>query len=138
MTTENENQTPDLEQAARRRLLKLAAYTPPAILGVMIAGTKVAEAAAAPGTTKNCRSGQIVISAGGSACCPCIPGDRKYNPTKCAWKRCSFGSCGDCPPGPYTKQKDCNTVAAACGCNCVRSRAGGGGRGGGGWIYNCN
>ena len=139
MTTENENQIPDLEQAARRRLLKLAAYTPPAILGVMIVGSKVAEAArAVPGATVNCQNGQIVVSAGGSACCPCIPGDRKYNPTKCAWKRCSFGTCSACPPGPYTSQKDCNTVAAACGCNCVRSRAGGRGRGGGSWIYNCN
>ena len=134
MTTENENdQTPDLEQAARRRLLKLAAYTPPAILGVMIAGTKVAEAARGTvGSTKNCRSGQIVVSAGGSACCPCIPADPKYNPTKCAWERCKLGSCANCPPGPYVSQQDCNTVAAACGCICTRSRVGRN------WIYNCN
>lgn len=132
MTTENENQTSEIEQAARRRLLKMAAYVPPAILGVMIAGTKEAEAGATPGQTKNCKSGQIVVSAGGSACCPCIPGDPKYNPTKCAWKRCSFGSCGDCPPGPYNRKKDCWKVSRACGCNCVKTRVNKK------WIYNCN
>jgi len=136
MTTENENQIEDIDQAARRRLLKLAAYTPPAILGVMIAGTKLAEGAPPLGGTKNCRSGQIVISAGGTACCPCVPGDRKYNPTKCAWKRCQYGSCSDCPPGPYFKRKDCQKVAAACGCTCSRTR--GGGKKGNKWIYNCN
>lgn len=133
MSIEHEDQTPDIEQAARRRLLKMAAYVPPAILGVMIAGNKIAESAPlVVGATKNCRSGQIVVSAGGSACCPCIPGDPKYNPTQCSWKRCQLGTCSACPPGPYTNQRDCTTVATACGCNCVRTRSGRN------WIYNCN
>lgn len=132
MATENENQTSEIEQEARRRLLKMAAYVPPAILGVMIADTKVAEAGAVPGQTKNCQSGQIVVSAGGSACCPCIPGDPKYNPTKCAWKRCELGSCADCPPGPYREKKDCKKVANACGCTCVKTNSGGK------KVYNCN
>lgn len=124
--------TPDPEQEARRRLLKLAAYAPPAILGVMIAGTKVAEAAVVPGQTKVCRSGNIVVSASGNACCPCVPGDPKYDPVKCAWSRCSLGSCGDCPPGPYTNSKDCAKVAQACGCACQRTRVGGTS------TWNCN
>jgi len=135
MTTENENQTPDIDQAARRRLLKLAAYTPPAILGVMMTGSKVAEAAK-PGGTINCGGGPVVVSAGGSACCPCIPTDPKYNPTTCAWERCKLGNCGACPPGPYTSKKDCDTVAAACGCVCTRQP--GAGKGKRNWIYNCN
>ncbi|MDX8403603.1 MAG: hypothetical protein R8K54_04255, partial [Mariprofundaceae bacterium] len=62
------------DQIARRKLLTMAAYVPPAILGVMIAGSKVAEAATPVGVTKACKGGgMITVSAGGNACCPCVP-----------------------------------------------------------------
>ena len=71
------------EQQARRHLLKLASYVPPAILGAMIVGGPRAAMAwgwgdddggkGGKGGKKNCGSGHIVVSAGGTACCPCVP-----------------------------------------------------------------
>ncbi|MDX8395500.1 MAG: hypothetical protein R8K22_03700 [Mariprofundaceae bacterium] len=106
------------EQEARRKLLKMATYVPPAILGVMIAGNKIAEAGTNPGQNKVCDGGgTIIVSANGNACCPCVPGP-DFDANKCAWKKCKLGNCAACPPGPYNGGQ-CNKVASACACACT-------------------
>jgi len=112
------------EQQARRKLLKMATYVPPAILGVMIGGNKIAEAGAPilPGQPKVCKGGgTIIVSANGNACCPCVQGDPKYDPVKCAWKKCEFGNCPACRQLPPKNMKQCAKVAAACGCTCTQA-----------------
>ncbi|RME83200.1 MAG: hypothetical protein D6771_06095 [Zetaproteobacteria bacterium] len=108
----------------RRRLLKGAAYVPPAMLGVMIAGAKVAEAAQVlPGQTKVCKGGgTITVSAGGNACCPCVPGNPKYNPNKCELARCKLGNCAACKRAIFKNLKQCQkkTARAGCACTCTQ------------------
>lgn len=127
---ENEQKTEPFsnDQIARRKLLQIAAYVPPAILGVMIAGNQVAEADSGVGTTKKCKTGSITVSAGGSACCPCIPGDPKYNPTTCNMKRCQLGNCPSCGTIIYSNKGQCNSAAkkTPCACTCVQIGGGGG------------
>lgn len=67
MSHEANSQQPDNEQIARRRLLKAAVYTPPVILGSMIALPNVAEAVVVtlPG------GGTYSVSTATSACNPC-------------------------------------------------------------------
>ena len=110
-----------LPDAQRRTLLRLSAYTPPAILGVMLGGMKVAEAAAvAPGMQKVCKGGGIItVSAGGNACCPCVPGDPKYNPNKCNLVRCKLGNCQACRRAVFPSLAKCQQKVALAGCNCV-------------------
>jgi hypothetical protein len=115
------------DQIARRKLLQVAAYVPPAILGVMIAGNKVAEAGQAGiGAAKKCKSGIITVSAGGSACCPCVPGDPKYNPTTCSQKRCQLGHCPSCGQMVFKNKGQCTSAAkkTPCACTCVQVGAG--------------
>jgi len=83
------------EQQARRNLLKMATYVPPAILGVMIGGNKIAEAGTGgAGSTKQCKGGgTIVISANGNACCPCV---KNPNSKKCAEAKCKLGNTAFC------------------------------------------
>jgi len=85
------------EQQARRNLLKMATYVPPAILGVMIGGNKIAEAGTGGGGgggTKKCAGGgTIVISANGNACCPCV---KNPNSKKCAKAKCKLGNTAFC------------------------------------------
>lgn len=122
MHKDKQAETENSELHARRKLLKMAAYVPPAILGVMIAGNKPAMAGKPPipGSTKVCKGGgTIVISAGGTACCPCVPTDPKYDPYKCALKKCQLGNCAACP-AVFVKKKHCKIAAAACGCTCVK------------------
>jgi len=143
MKNEHEAESFSNDQIARRKLLQLASYVPPAILGVMIAGTKVAEAAGGIGTTKKCKTGTITVSAGGSACCPCVPGDPKYNPATCNQKKCQLGHCPSCGQQIYTSQGACKAAAAKtpCACTCTQLNAPGGGQvpggagvgGGGAW-----
>ncbi|MDX8397062.1 MAG: hypothetical protein R8K49_01955 [Mariprofundaceae bacterium] len=110
------------EQHTRRKLLKMATYVPPAILGVMISGSKLAEAGDSDSSSaKKCGGGSIVVSANGNACCPCVPSDKNYDPVSCAWKRCQLGNCSACPPAPYTSKGQCNKVASACGCSCKKT-----------------
>jgi len=115
------------EQQARRTLLKMATYVPPAILGVMIGGNKIAEAGgAALGQPKVCGGGgTIIISANGNACCPCVPTDPKFDPVKCAWKKCKLGNCPACRQFPPKDAKQCAKVAAACGCACSKGNKNG-------------
>lgn len=100
----------EVEDKARRRLLKVGVYVPPAILGVMIATR--AEAA----TVRCGRSGFITISAGGNACCPCV---KRPNSKKCKKAQCFLGNCAKCSP-IWAKKSDCLQQAAACGCSCVK------------------
>jgi len=111
----------DEVQRVRRKLLKAAAYVPPAIVGVMIAGKKVAEAAAPiPGTAKACKGGGVItVSAGGNACCPCVPTDPKFNPNKCEIWRCTLGNCAACKKAIFKSLKECQKKVALAGCNCV-------------------
>lgn len=127
------------EQQARRKLLKMASYVPPAILGVMISGNKIAEASGDSGSAKKCGGGSIVVSANGNACCPCVPSDPHYDPVKCAWKKCEMGNCSACPPAPYTSKGQCNKVAKACGCSCKKTAVSGGkkSKGGGKKMWSC-
>ena len=116
-----------LPDFVRRRLLKAGAYVPPAILGV-VAAPAVAEAAV-PGQTKKCCGTVIVISAGGNACCPCVPTcpggtpNPKYNPIKCGQKRCEL-NCAYCKnvcwPTLKKCQKEPGEAAGGCACNCVQ------------------
>jgi len=123
------------EQQARRTLLKMATYVPPAILGVMIGGNKIAEAEAALGQPKVCGGGgTIIVSANGNACCPCVPTDPKFDPVKCAWKKCKLGNCPACRKFPPKDKKQCAKVAAACGCTCKKTNAKGGNKG----VWGCN
>jgi len=106
----------NIEQEARRRLLKMAVYIPPAVLGVMVSGN-VAHAGSGIGATKNCGGGgTIVISAGGNACCPCVT-----NPAskKCKKKQCELGNCASCKTLVFSKKSDCTRKAATCG-TCVK------------------
>jgi len=109
------------EQEARRRLLKMAAYVPPAILGVMVsANVSEAGAPVLPGQPKVCKGGgTIIVSAGGNACCPCVPTDPKYNPTKCTQKQCKLGNCPACKSTVFKKLSDCTkkpAISACCVC----------------------
>jgi len=98
MNKPTETSSMNNEQQARRTLLKMATYVPPAILGVMIGGNKIAEAATGEGAggTKKCKGGgTIVVSANGNACCPCLT-----SPTgkKCAKAKCELGNKAFCKP----------------------------------------
>jgi len=79
---------------ARRRLLKLGAYVPPAVLGMMILG----------GLPRNAEA--VVGSCAPSACQPCIdmnnpnlpPKKRNKKRKKCNKKRACFQRPGGCAP----------------------------------------
>jgi len=93
------------EQQARRNLLKMATYVPPAILGVMIGGNKIAEAGTGGGGggAKKCAGGgTIVISANGNACCPCV---KNHNSKKCAKAKCKLGNTAFCKKTEGGKNK---------------------------------
>ncbi len=114
------------EQQARRKLLKMATYVPPAILGVMIGGNKIAEAGVPVGQAKVCKGGgTIIVSANGNACCPCVPSDPKFDPVKCAWKKCKIGNCSACRQFPPKNREQCAKVATACGCACGKTNTNG-------------
>jgi len=106
-------------EQGRRQLLKMAAYVPPAMLGVMISASKMAEAAAI-GSTKNCGGGAIiVISAGGMACCPCVPTSTQYNVNSCNAAKCELGNCAACTQVAFTNASQCNKKVAKGGCTCI-------------------
>jgi hypothetical protein len=126
MSKEKKTEEFSNDQIARRKLLSIAAYVPPAILGVMIAGNKVAEAAPQGiGSTINCQGGgMITISAGGSACCPCVPASNQYNPTRCTRERCEFGHCPSCGLMTFNSQGQCNSQNAKTPCACTCTQVG--------------
>jgi len=128
MKEKKESEQLSKDDEARRRLLKMGVYAPPAILGVMLRPSE-ALAAKIPGQTLTCKGGgMIVVSAGGNACCPCVPTDPKYNPLKCAQERCGLGDCASCGNLVFTKNKKCTKKVAKSGCGvCVNT-------GGGTWI----
>jgi len=103
----------------RRKLLQTASYVPPAILGVLF--TAQLSHAAKPGKTKKCKGGTvIVISAGGNACCPCVPGDPAYDPIKCQQKRCELGNCAACVGSVWPSVRKCQKEVGEGGCtNCT-------------------
>jgi len=126
------------EQQARRKLLKMATYVPPAILGVMISGNKIAQADAPLGQPKTCKGGgTIIVSANGNACCPCVPSDPKYDPLKCAWKQCKLGNCSACRQFPPKNAQQCAKVAAACGCTCTKGNTKDNKKGGKKGVWSC-
>jgi hypothetical protein len=114
------------EQQARRHLLKLASYVPPAILGAMILGQRIAladdgeDGKSGKGSTKDCGGGHIVVSAGGAACCPCVPSSPQYNPTVCNQKKCQLGNCSACRQLVFSNYGQCKKDTANCGsCTCT-------------------
>lgn len=110
MVTEKNNQV-------RRKLLQAMVYTPPVILGSMVVTPRAVMGAV--GQTKTCKMlvgppVVITISSGTNACCPCVPGSKKYNIKKCQKARCLL-SCGvNCPPGVLAKIK-CKRFCKVCG-----------------------
>ena len=123
MNTQDNN----TNQEARRRLLKMAAYIPPAMLGVMTTMGVSEAGGVGLGGTKNCGGGgTIVISAGGNACCPCVPTSPKYNPNKCNKKRCKLGYCPACKLIVFKSMKKCKKKVAAAGgcCTCTKIKTG--------------
>jgi len=113
---------------ARRKLLKAAIYTPPVILGSMVASPRTVMGigpwvppTVPAGTTVTCDlfsggSVTITISSGTNACCPCVPnyaaiGDQV---TICNQKRCEL-SCGtNCAPGVLATVR-CKDFCKTCG-----------------------
>ena len=123
MNKEPKQQEFSNDQIARRKLLGMVAYAPPAILGVMMASSNEASADSL-GQSKKCKGGgSIIVSAGGNACCPCVPGDPKYNPDKCNKERCEFGNCASCKLLVFNKKSDCNKMVnkSGCPCSCVKT-----------------
>ncbi len=121
-----DTQDNNTNQEARRRLLKMAAYIPPAMLGVMTT-MGVSHAEGGLGGTKKCGGGgTIVISAGGNACCPCVPTSPKYNPNKCNKKRCKLGYCPACKLIVFKSMKKCKKKVAHAGgcCTCTKIKTG--------------
>jgi len=94
----------------RRRLLKLGVYAPPAILGVMISGVKIAEAGTPiAGQTKNCgNNGIITVSANGNACCPCARSSPTNPSYKCLQTKCLLGNCSACSALTFRSKRKCN------------------------------
>jgi len=117
----NQGKALNTNNEARRRLLKMAAYIPPAMLGVM-SSVSISNAGppVIPGQPKVCKGGgTIIVSAAGNACCPCVPTDPKYDPLKCTRKQCKLGNCPACQVTIFKKLKDCNKKAAVQGGCCV-------------------
>jgi len=116
----SQNSGPNTEQQSRRDLLRMSAYIPPAMLGVMIAGNKIARAATTVGRTKNCGAGgTIVVSAGGMACCPCVPTSNQYNLNRCNLTRCQLGHCASCKLVAFSSVNQCKQKVARGGCTCT-------------------
>ncbi len=106
----------DNTQLARRRLLKAGVYMPPAILGVMLASPKNAEA-----VTVDCGGGVLItISAWSTACCPCAS---SINSAACKSAQCLLGNCAKCAPNTkYATKQECvqyQDSPCAAGCKCV-------------------
>lgn len=70
--TQQPQKTPVNDFEARRRLLKLGAYVPPAILGMMIMGQRSAWASGGKGGKGGKGGGGHGASCNPSACSPCI------------------------------------------------------------------
>jgi len=116
------------EQRARRRLLKMAGYVPPALLGVMLLNKPAIAAGAPPGMCSLSGGGGFVSAPAGS-CCPCVPISTEYNPQKCCKNYCDPVQCevyaASNGYGPRRCKKIngwCGTVPA--GCNCCIDRRG--------------
>ncbi len=115
--TEHPEQT--TEQTARRRLLKLAGYVPPALLGAMILNSK--PALAVPPAGKCAIGGGGFVSAPAGSCCPCLPIATKYSPSKCCKDHCLL--CDVYVQGAGYSPNTCKKVNTWCGsvpggCNC--------------------
>ena len=113
------------EQIARRRLLKLAGYVPPALLGAMML-SRPANADPKPPPGK-CRSGGVLISAPAGSCCPCLPAADKYKPKDCCKKHCLL--CDVYVQSKGYGKKECKNVNKWCGfvpagCNCCIDKKG--------------
>ncbi len=93
-TPAHARESADEAMRARRRLLKLGAYVPPAVLGMMILG----------GLPRNAEA--VVGSCAPSACQPCIdmnnpnlpPKKRNKKRKQCNKKRACFQRPGGCAP----------------------------------------
>lgn len=118
---QNINQTEQIstEQQARRRLLKMGMYVPPAILGVMTIRPEAAEAA-----TITCGGVVYTVSACGVSCCPCAT---SFNSNSCKESNCDAGCCARCPKTynstVFATLAECEAAVAfnTCGCTCKKA-----------------
>jgi hypothetical protein len=112
---ENKTSTDENIEQARRRLLKLGVYTPPAILGSMLAPVSASAA------TMVCNGTTYTISATTTACCPCV---QNINSWQCRQAQCALGNCKACGnTNFFFSQQDCQNFASgpcANGCTCRR------------------
>jgi len=114
------------EQIARRRLLQMASYVPPALLGAMLLNRPAIAAAVPPG---QCASGGLLISAPAGSCCPCLPAADTYNPKKCCKNHCDPAGCDAYVLANGYSGKTCKKVNNWCGyvpagCNCCIGKKG--------------
>lgn len=130
MSKESDIKEQHSDLPGRRRLLKMVAYVPPAILGVMVMKPESSEGAQLLpiGSLLSCTlpGGGIFngrVSAAGNACCPCVT-----NPTgnQCLAARCQLGNCPACNQlvANNPNAENCRKAATTCGgnvppCNCT-------------------
>ncbi|MDT8376654.1 MAG: hypothetical protein RQ867_07955 [Mariprofundaceae bacterium] len=111
------------EQRARRRLLKMAGYVPPVLLGVMLLNRP---AEAAPGCPTG---GGGSVSAPAGSCCPCVPAATAYNPRRCCRDYCDPAACDAYAQSRGYNGWTCRRINGWCGtvpagCNCCLDRRG--------------
>ena len=125
--TEQTKQTKQTtEQIARRRLLKMASYVPPVLLGVALLNKPAI--AAAPATKCPTQLGTFVSAPAGS-CCPCVPIATKYNPQACCKNYCDPAACDVYVQASGYGARQCKNVTSWCGttpagCNCCLDKKG--------------
>ena len=113
------------EQRARRRLLKVAGYVPPALLGAMLLNRPAIAAAVPPGQCS--LGGGGFVSAPAGSCCPCVTISTEYNPRTCCRDTCNTTECDNYAASGSSRR--CRNVNSWCGyvpatCNCCIDRRG--------------
>lgn len=137
MGSHSKKKHPDTEMLARRKLLKMSVYVPPAILGAMTVQPTTSEAA-----TITCGGVPYTVSACGVACCPCATNPNSNN---CKDAQCQAGCCFSCAnkiTASYATQAECDAAAASFGacmvCTCTQKVTGPKKKPTITWDLNCN
>ena len=116
------------EQISRRRLLKMASYVPPALLGAMLMNRPAIAGGAPPGGQCSLPGGGTVSAPAGS-CCPCVPASNEYNAKTCCKNHCDPAACDAYVVSSGYSATTCKNVnnwcgAAPAGCNCCLNKKG--------------
>ncbi|MFC1626291.1 hypothetical protein ACFL19_01170 [Pseudomonadota bacterium] len=122
--SDNEQTT---EQIARRRLLKMASYVPPALLGTMLLNRPAIAAGTPPGMCS--LGGGGFVSAPAGSCCPCVPISTEYNAKTCCKNHCDPAGCDAYVVSNGYSGRSCKNVNNWCGttpagCNCCIGKRG--------------